>query len=150
MLLTARGSRAFFTVALVYVHMRTHIYHYICALILLHVCPHTTTYVSLYYCICVLILLHMFPHTTTCVSSYYCICVLILLYVSLYHYICALVLLHVCPHTTTYAFLTVAMKHILPPHLGEYEDTHTPLHVSSYYYICFLNLWHETHSRNHI
>ena len=28
------------------------------------VCPHTTTYVYSYYYICVLILLHMCPHTT--------------------------------------------------------------------------------------
>jgi hypothetical protein len=37
----------------------------LCVLILLHMCPHTTT--------CVLILLYMCPHTTTYVSSYYTI-----------------------------------------------------------------------------
>jgi hypothetical protein len=50
-----------------------------CVLILLHMCPHTNTYVSSYYYMCVLILLRMCPHATTCVSTYYYICVLILL-----------------------------------------------------------------------
>jgi hypothetical protein len=53
--------------------------YYICVLILLQMCPHTT--------ICVLILLHMCPHGT--------VCVLILLYVSSYYYICVL-LLYIC------------------------------------------------------
>jgi hypothetical protein len=47
-------------------------------LVLLHMCPHTTAYVSLYYYTCVLILLRMCPHTTTHVSSYYCVCARIL------------------------------------------------------------------------
>ncbi len=59
------------------VHARPAIYracssYYICVLILLHMCPHTTTYVSSYYYICVLILLHMSPHTTAYVSAYSC------------------------------------------------------------------------------
>jgi hypothetical protein len=58
-------------------------YYYICVLILLQMCPHTTAYVSSYYYIFVLILLH--------VSSYYYICVVIRLYVCSYCYI--------CPHT---------------------------------------------------
>ena len=53
-------------------------YYYICVLILLYMCPHTT--------ICVLILPYMCPHTTIYVSSYYYICVLILLHVSSYYY----------------------------------------------------------------
>ena len=48
-------------------------YYYICVLILLHLCPHTSTHVSSYFYICVR------PHTTICASSYYCTCVLILL-----------------------------------------------------------------------
>jgi hypothetical protein len=37
-------------------------YYYICVLILLYMCPHTTIYVSSYYYIyiCVLILLHIY------------------------------------------------------------------------------------------
>ena len=66
-------------------------YYYICALILLCMCPHTTTYVSSYYYICVLILL-LCPHTT--------ICVLILLYMFPHTTICVLILLYMCPHTT--------------------------------------------------
>ena len=49
-------------------------------LILLHVCPHTATYVSSYCYICVLILLHVCPHTATYVPSYCYMCVLILLH----------------------------------------------------------------------
>jgi cbb3-type cytochrome oxidase subunit 1 len=37
-------------------------YYYLCVLILLHMCPHTTTYVSSYYYICVLILLQGLIH----------------------------------------------------------------------------------------
>ena len=44
-------------------------------------------YASSYYYICVLILLYMCPHTTIYVSSYYYISVLILLYVSAHYYI---------------------------------------------------------------
>ncbi len=43
-----------------------------------------TRYVSSYYYICVLILLDMCPHTTRYVSSYYYICVLILLFTYTY------------------------------------------------------------------
>ena len=76
--------------------------NYMCILMLLHMCPHTTAYVSSYHSIGVLILLHMCPHTTTHVSSYYYICVLILLlyryphtkiFVSAYYYICVCILL---------------------------------------------------------
>jgi hypothetical protein len=80
---------------------------YMCVLILLYMCPHTTIFgwqvggrglgtarrTTIYLassnsCICVLILLYMCPHTTIYVSSYYDICVLILRYM--------------CPHTTIY------------------------------------------------
>ena len=47
---------------------------YICVLILLYMCPHTTIYVSSYCNMC--------PYTTIHVSSYYDVCVLILQYVS--------------------------------------------------------------------
>ena len=57
-------------------------------------CP-SVLYVSTYYYICDLILLYMCPHTTIYVTSYYYICVLILL--------CALILLHMCPETAIYA-----------------------------------------------
>ncbi len=57
-------------------------YYYICVLILLYMCPHTTVYV------CVLILLYMCPHTA--------------IYVSSYSYICVLILLYMCPHTNIY------------------------------------------------
>ncbi len=50
-------------------------YYYICALILLCMCPHTTTYVSSYYYICVLILL-LCPHTTICVLILLCVLML--------------------------------------------------------------------------
>jgi hypothetical protein len=80
-------------------------------LILLYMCPRTTTYVSPYCYTSVLFLLWMCPHTAIYVSScYYYICVLILttiwlgerllilLYVSSYYYICVLILLYMCPH----------------------------------------------------
>ncbi len=41
-------------------------YYYICALILLCVCPHTTMCVSSYYYVCVLILRFICPHTYRC------------------------------------------------------------------------------------
>jgi hypothetical protein len=91
-------------------------YYYICVLILLYMCPHTTTmYVSSCYYVCVLILLYMCPHTTIYVSSYCCICVLILL-------------LYMCPHATMY----VSSYYYMCPH--------TTIYVSSYYYICILIL----------
>ena len=61
----------------------------------LHMCPRTTVY----YCICVLMLLCMCPHTSTCVASYYCVCVLnTTLCVSSYYYVCVLLLLCMCRH----------------------------------------------------
>ena len=60
---------------------------YRCAPVLLHVCPHTATYVSSYCYRCVPILLYVCPHTTACLR--------ILLYVSAY---CQIrILLHICP-----------------------------------------------------
>ena len=50
-------------------------------LILLHMCPHTTMYVSSHYYIYVLILPYMCPRTTIYVSSHYYVCVLILPYI---------------------------------------------------------------------
>ena len=57
-----------------YVCVCPHTTIYVCVLIPRYMC------VSSYYYICVLILLHMWPHTTTYVSSYYYKCVLILLH----------------------------------------------------------------------
>jgi len=45
--------------------------------------------------ICLLILVHMCPHTTST-------CVLILIYVSTYYYICVLILLYMRPHSSIY------------------------------------------------
>ncbi len=63
-------------------------YSYICVLIRLYMCPHTTIYVSSNsYIMCVLILLYMCPQNPIlCVSSYY--------------YIRVLILLYICSHTT--------------------------------------------------
>ena len=55
----------------------------------------TTIYVYMCTIICVLVLLHMCPRTTSHVSSYYS-------YLSSYCYIFVLVLLHMCPHTAAY------------------------------------------------
>ena len=102
-------------------------YYYICVLIQLYMCPHTTTFLSSYYCIGVRhttinwpSYYYICPHPTIYVSSYYYLCVLvlahspllktlsrmllsglsvILLYVSSYY--CVLILLHMCPHTAT-------------------------------------------------
>jgi hypothetical protein len=49
-------------------------YYYICVLILLHMCPHTTTYVSSYYYICLLILLHTSPHARAGKLALYTAC----------------------------------------------------------------------------
>jgi hypothetical protein len=111
-------------------------YYYICALILLHVCPHTAN-------ICVLILLSvssycfMCPHTIICVLiltllfllplrnfivvhstrlislkkfNYYIFkrtSTIILLYVSSYYCASVRILLYLCPRTTTYTYTNV-------------------------------------------
>jgi hypothetical protein len=119
---------------------------YICVLVLLCVCPHTTIYVcvlaftTLYATtICVLVLLYMCPHTTMCVSSplphsmyvssYCCICVA-------NYYICVLVLvlilLNMCPHTTVYVpsyyYMSVCILLCKCPH--------TIMYLSTYYCMC--------------
>jgi len=87
-------------------------YSYICVLIPLYMCPHTTIYVSscragtsitslpLYMCphtnICVLILLYVCRHTPGLCSHVPQL--FILLYVSAFC-ICVLKLLHMCPHS---------------------------------------------------
>jgi hypothetical protein len=73
-------------------------YYYICVLILLYMCPHTTIYVSSYYYICMKI------HQR---RIYYYICVLILLYMCRYYISSALVLLYMCPHTTIYTQISL-------------------------------------------
>jgi TPR repeat protein len=62
--------------------------YYICVLILLYMCPHTTVDVSSHTFICVLILLHMCPHTPSYVCTHY--------------YVCVLIHLYLCAHTTMY------------------------------------------------
>ncbi len=118
-------------------------YCYICVLILLHMCPHTATYVSSYCYICALILLHMclillhmYARTATCVSSYCYICVLIC-------YICVLMLLYMCPHTAIY----VSSYCYMCPHAATcilillYVCPHTAVYVSSCCYKCVLNCY---------
>jgi len=82
---------------------------------ILHVCPHTTIYVSAYYYMCVLILLCMCPHTTTCVSSY---C-----------YMCVLMILSVCPHT---AIRDLCVRILLCVSSYCYMCPHDTICVSSY------------------
>jgi hypothetical protein len=117
-------------------------------------CPHTTTcvlillYGSLYHYICFLILLYMCPHTTIYVSAFYyvCVCVLMLLYymsLSL-----SLSLSHT--HTHTKAPLVITHQHpiysvlmllyVVVCRARPYKFPHTTIHVSSYYYICVLIL----------
>ncbi len=104
----------------------------------------------------VLILVHMCSHTTIYVSSYYYICVPILVYVSSarrrrfarrpHATICALRLLCMCPHTTIYVLIPLyvssyrrAVKRLeMPSARGLillYMCPHTTIYVSSYYYI---------------
>ena len=100
-------SKYFCTSTLLYVSSNC----YICVLILLHMCPHTTIYLaSSYYHIRVLILLYMCPHLVSqphaCgpphrpLSLYMCPHTAV--YVSSYCCICVLILLYMCPHTATY------------------------------------------------
>jgi hypothetical protein len=92
-------------------------YHYVCVLILLNMCPHTTVYLSSiqYYYACVLILLCMCPRAAMYLSTYYYsvviplyICPHTTIHVSTFYYmcprstICVLILLHMCPHSTMY------------------------------------------------
>ena len=82
------ASAYYIASGLILLYMCPHTTTYV--LILIYLCPHATAYVSSCWYICVLILLHMCPHPTTCilillpVSSCY-MCVLILLYVSSTH-----------------------------------------------------------------
>ena len=75
-------------------------YYYICVVILLYMCRHTT--------ICVLILRYMRPHSIMCPHT--TICVLILLYMCPHRIICVLMLLYMCPHTTMYVYSTGGRK----------------------------------------
>ena len=87
-------------------------------------CPHTAILVPSYYYICVLILLYLCPHTTTCVSSYCYICphttvcVLQLLYMCPHTIICVLILLYKCPHTaiivSSYHYLYLILPYMCP------------------------------------
>jgi hypothetical protein len=142
-----------------------------------HLLAGTTIYVSSYYYICVLVLLCMCPHTTMCVlilveihartcrststtspRRYYYMCVLILLYVSSYYYMCPLTTTFVsflagtsmCPHTNmcphiphvsrdTRSHLQKYVYHVAAQVLL-YVCLHTTKYVSSYYYICVLIL----------
>jgi hypothetical protein len=81
---------------------------------ILHICPHTTIYVSSYFtCVlillhCILILLYMCFHTTMCPHT--------TKHVSLYYYMCP----SMCPHTTMHYYYRALWD------------------VSSYYYMCVL------------
>ena len=92
-------------------------YYYVCALILLYMCPHyilrphTTIYLSSCYYMC--------PQATVCVSSYYFMCPHTTTYVSSYYYTCVPILLHMCPHTTisasSYSYICVLILLYLCP-----------------------------------
>ncbi len=94
----------------VYMYMYISGGHIACVLILLNMCPNTTT--------CVIVLLYICPHTSIYVSSYYYICVLIL------RYMCPQ-LLYMCPARRAHHSRRTVL--IL-------------LYVSSCYYICVLTL----------
>ena len=66
-------------------------YYYICVLILLYMCLHSTMYVSSYYYVCAACLVGLVISSVS--SNWY------LLYVS---YIYVLILLYMCPHSTIY------------------------------------------------
>ena len=68
-----------------------------CVLILVHMCPHTGTYVSSYWYICVCSV--SLYASTTCPCSYYYSCHTTI-HMSSYWYICVLLLVYICPHTT--------------------------------------------------
>ncbi len=128
-------------------------YCFICVLILLYVCPHTTmcplvvssatsiiwtrwcSFVSAsrYYYICVLILLYMCPHTAMCplvVSSAKSI-----IWTRWYSFISAsryLILLHMCPDTTIFVSHMDALMQLRQ----RLKVPHTTTYVSWYYYIC--------------
>ena len=102
-------------------------------------CPHATIYVSSCYYICVLILLYMCPHTT--------ICVLILLYMCPQTSICVLILLNMCPHTTGRgrARFLLPCRPARASRRGVCMCVHANsllprCYVSSYYYVCVLIL----------
>ncbi len=125
----------------------------VCVLILLYVL--IRLYVPLYYYMCALILLYMCPHTRIYAQrqregagspQYVCphtaVCVLILLYVPSYYYMCALILLYMCPHTTIYAgrsrfsSICVSSYCCMCPHTTMCVPSYCSINMSSYYYIC--------------
>ena len=114
------------------------------------------THAALYTTICVRILLHMCPHTTIYVSAYYCvyICVLILLVCvdrreGLVDLVTPGTLLHMCPHTvSSYCCSSVAaVAAMLQQHYlcVRILCPHTAIYVSSYCYVCVLMLLYMCH-----
>jgi hypothetical protein len=100
-----------------------------CVLILLYLCPHTTTYVSAYV---PSVLIAAVDPTGVC---YFTVCVLILLYVCPHTTICVLMLLHTCPHTCRVCSLLLSTQRVrLCPR--------TTVGLSAYCYICVLILLH--------
>ena len=100
-------------------------YYYICALLLLYICPPIIMYLSSCYYVSALLLLYICPHTTIYLPSYYCISVVILLhicrhtttYLSSYYYIFVRILLYFCPHTTTNqpSYYCISIRIVLRP-----------------------------------
>ena len=71
----------------------TNICYYICVLILLYMCLHTTICVS-HTAIYVSSYCYMCPHTTTCVLILLYMCLHSTIYASSYYYICVLILIY--------------------------------------------------------
>ena len=129
---------------------------YICVPILLHMCPHTTIYVSSYYYMCaysaIYVSSYYFVISDICVLSYCYICVRILSYYKRSHTPrCAAwgcprpiyVSSHTAIYVSAYSFIISGL--ILPgePRGGAlwvdseyvYACPHTAIHMSAYYYI---------------
>jgi hypothetical protein len=102
-------------------------YCYICVLILLYMCPHTTMCVSAYYYICVLMLLCICALPQSARSTRLSRTRLSLLYVSSYGYICVLILEWMCPHTTiyvsSYCYVCVLRLERMCPHTAMYASS---------------------------
>ena len=130
-------------------------YYYICVLILLYMCPHTTICVSSYYYICVLILLHVSSfYYVSSYSSYYYMCVLILLcisphttiYLSSFYYICVLMLLYMCPHSARFLLCVLILLYRYCDdslRMRHQYSRITRIYMSSCYYICVLILFYR-------
>ena len=102
-------------------------------LILRHISPHTSIYMSSYYSSYILIILYISSHTVVYVSSYNCVFLHTTVYVSSYPLfnMSSYTTVYMCHHTTVLrphtTVCVLILLYVCPP---------TTLYLSSYYCLC--------------